>query len=273
MESASFPADKLAVRDFWEDQACGEIYGNGTELAERLDNQFATRYRLEPYISPFARFHEAAGRDVLEVGVGMGADHLRWALGRPRLLVGVDFTPRAVSWTAQRLTGAGIKPHLQLADAEHLPFSDRSFDIVYSWGVLHHTPRTGVAFSEVHRVLRNGGKARIMIYHRRSIVGYLLWARFALLTGHPGMSVRAVMSSHLESPGTQAFTVAEAQSLVRGFSRVDIRTQLSFADLLRGEAGNRHGRLLWAARRMWPRWLIRRVLPAHGLLMTVEAVK
>ena len=71
------------------------------------------------------------------------------------------------------------------ADAEHLPFPDDSFDIVYSWGVLHHSPDTPQAFSEAHRVLRPGGTLRAMIYHRPSIVGLMLWARYGFAAGRP----------------------------------------------------------------------------------------
>jgi len=80
----------------------------------------------------------------------MGADHLEWARSGPRRLVGVDLTPRAVAWTAQRLATYGMASHLREADAEHLPFPDGSFDIVYSWGVLHHSPDTVQALREAH---------------------------------------------------------------------------------------------------------------------------
>ena len=118
-------------------------------------------------------------KDVLEVGVGMGSDHVRWARSRPRRLAGIDLTPRAVKWTQRRLEAEDLGSDLQIADAENLPFPDTSFDIVYSWGLLHHTPDTAAAFREVHRVLRPGGKARVMIYHSRSMVGAILWTRRA----------------------------------------------------------------------------------------------
>src|SRR5262249_20886107 len=160
------------------------------------------RYTLEPYIRAFAKFEDGRTREVLEIGVGMGADHLEWARVSPRRLVGIDLTNRAIRLTQARLRGHGFTPRLTTADAERLPFPDRSFDLVYSWGVLHHSPDTPHAVAEVWRVLRPGGTARVMIYHKPSIVAALLWVRYALLQARPRRSIDDVLSEHLESPGT-----------------------------------------------------------------------
>lgn len=265
---------RAEIQAFWDEAACGEVYARGSSPAARFAEQSRTRYALEPYIEDFARFPEGAGLDVLEVGVGMGADHLRWAEQGPRRLVGIDFTGRAVDFTKQRLSSAGYPSPVLVADGEELPFADESFDIVWSWGVLHHSPDTARAFREVHRVLRVGGTGRLMIYHRRSIVGYLLWARYGLLAGRPGRSLDDVYAHHLESPGTKAFSIEDARALAAPFSEVSARSQISFGDLLEGEVGQRHrGRLLSMAKRLWPRSAIRRFLPGHGLMLLIEAVK
>jgi SAM-dependent methyltransferase len=263
-----------AVRDFWDAGACGEVYAQGTTVAEQCAAQACSRYALEPYILPFARVCDGRERDVLEVGVGMGADHARWASSKPRHLVGVDLTPRALEWTRRRLQIDGTRSDLMLADAEALPFADDSFDIVYSWGVLHHTPGTEQAFSEVRRVLRRGGTARVMIYHRPSIVGWLLWARYGLLAGRPGRRLTDVYAEHMESPGTKGFTVEEAGRLVSAFAQSRIRVQLSFGDLLQGRVGQRHASpVLDLAKRIWPRRAITRLLPSCGMMLLIEAVK
>ena len=265
---------KKDVHDFWQQESCGEAYAIGSERAEQLRSQARTRYALEPYIPAFARFEEGAGRRVLEIGVGMGADHLEWALHRPAILTGIDITARALEHTRNRFRVHGVPPRLAHADAEHLPFRDNSFELVYSWGVLHHSPDTERAIGEVHRVLAPGGVARVMIYHHTSVVGALLWARFGLLRGRPFRSLTDVYANHLESPGTKAYSVDECRRLFRQFRRVSARPLLSFADLLQGHAGDRHGgRLMNLVRRFWPRWLIRRVCPGCGLYLLVEASK
>jgi ubiquinone/menaquinone biosynthesis C-methylase UbiE len=264
---------KQAVWQFWDEAACGEVYAVGSTLAEQFENHARARYALEPYIHPFARF-DGKGKDVLEVGIGMGADHLEWAKSKPTHLVGLDFSSRAIDCTRRRLALAGLESELIVGDAEDLPFHDASFDIVYSWGVLHHTPDTQEAVRQVHRVLRPGGEARIMVYHRPSLVGLMLWARYALLAGSPLRTVTDVYAHHLESPGTKGYTVEEGHMLARQFAVAEVRSQLSFGDLLEGAVGQQHGgRVLDAAKGLWPRPVIKRLLPGLGLALLIRAVK
>jgi len=262
--------DKQAVHDFWDAASCGEaMYLQVRDYAA----QARKRYELEPYIEPFADFDAASGREVLEIGVGLGADHQRYAEAGARL-TGVDLTERAVEHTRQRLAASNLRSQLRVADAENLPFGDASFDIVYSWGVLHHSPNTPKAIDEVWRVLRAGGSARIMIYHKYSIVGYMLWVRYGLLAGRPGRTLAEIYAQHLESPGTKAYTVEEARRLCSRFSSVEIETVLTHGDLLASDVGQRHrGPLLTIARALWPRRLIRTLMPRHGLFMLIRATK
>ena len=113
-----------------------------------------------------------------------------------------------------------------------------------------------------------------MIYHKYALVGYMLWVRYALLTGKPWRSLADIYASHLESPGTKAYTVEEARDLFRRFTGVRISTVLTHGDLLESDAGQRHrGWLLSFAKWFWPRRILRWVLPGHGLFMLIEATK
>lgn len=259
------------VRDFWQSAACGEVYAEGSSLAERLAEQARARYVLEPFIHDFARFGEGRGKDVLEIGVGMGADHLEWARSSPKSLTGVDLTPQGIAYTHARLALHGLRSRLITADAEHLPLRDGSFDIVYSWGVIHHSPDTAAAAREIVRVTRPGGEARVMIYHRRSLVGAMLWLRYALLAGRPVRSLDDVYARHLESPGTKAYSPAEARELFAGLIDVRVRIELSPGDVLDGAAGQGHrGPLLAVARRAYPRRAVRALLPGFGLYLMIS---
>ncbi len=260
------------VREFWDRAPCGEVYAQGVSEPERLEAQARARWKLEPYLPGFARFEEGRDSDVLEIGVGMGADHLEWARSEPRSLSGVDLTAQAVELTRTRLALHGLHSNLLVADAENLPFRDASFDLVYSWGVIHHSPDTPAATRQIHRVLRPGGRTRVMIYHRSSLVGYMLWVRYGLLTGHPRRTLDEIYARHLESPGTKAYTPTEARELFANFSDVKVSTQLGPGDLLLGAVGQRHGGpLLRAARHLYPRWVVRRFLAERGLYLLIEA--
>jgi hypothetical protein len=112
-----------------------------------------------------------------------------------------------------------------------------------------------------------------MIYHRRSLVGAMLWARYALAVGKPWTNLDALYARFLESPGTKAYSRSEALALCAPFSEVELKVQLGPGDLLEGVAGQRHqGRLLAIAKRVWPRRLIRRV-PGLGLFLLIRATR
>jgi len=265
---------KTLVRDFWDASSCGEVYAAGQSERSYYESHRKARYDLEPYLRDFARFNEGAGKDVLEIGVGMGADHVEWARVHPRSLTGIDLTPRAVEHTRKRLAIYGFESDVRLGDAERMSFDDACFDLVYSWGVLHHSPDTPRAVSEVLRVLRPGGVARIMVYHKHSLTGYMLWMRYGLLQGRPFRSLTDIYAGHLESPGTKAYSIDEARAVFGRFSQVSVRTQLSFGDLLLGAVGRRHnGVLLAIAKKVWPRRLLKRIAKNHGLFLLIEARK
>lgn len=266
-------ATKKDVHDFWNAASCGETLYLDPAAADKYQQQARVRYELEPYIPAFADFPGSKDKRVLEIGVGLGADHQRFAEAGA-LLSGIDLTERAVEHTRRRLASLGLASAIAVGDAESLPFADDSFDVVYSWGVLHHSPDTPRAIAEVHRVLAPGGTARIMIYHTWSMIGLMLWIRYGLLRLQPWRSLASLYAEHLESPGTKAYTIAEARDLFRSFTEVNIRTVLTHGDLLTSDAGQRHrGSLLTMARTIWPRRMIESLVPWAGLFMLIEARK
>ena len=110
-----------------------------------------------------------------------------------------------------------------------------------------------------------------MIYNRHSLVGAMLWLRYALLAGRPFRSMADIYSNHLESPGTKAYTPAESTTLFANAIDLKQRVVLTHADLLEGAAGQRHtGLAISLARSIWPRWLFKRLTPGAGLFLLIE---
>jgi len=250
--------DLKKVHDYWNSESCGERYAIGESISKKFLNEKITRYILEPYIEKFANFPEFKGKDVLEIGVGFGCDHSQIALENPKSLTGIDLTERAIYNTQLRFKHLGLKSSLKVDNAEKLSFDDESFDTVYSWGVLHHSPDTQKCFEEVYRVLKPGGTAKIMIYHKFSPVGWMLWIKYGFLKFKPFLSQKSIYSDYLESPCTKAYTLEEAYNLTKSFSKKKIYVQLSFADLLEGNVGVRHsGLLLRLAKFLYPKGLIK----------------
>ena len=213
---------KSRVRRFWEDEPCGSVHGTAPEgTREYFDEIEQRRYELEPFILPMADFDGSRGKTVLEIGVGLGTDFVRFARAGAKV-TGIDLTEHGVELVRRRLALEGLEGDVRVADAESLPFEDGSFDKVYSWGVLHHTPATEQAVREALRVLRPGGELCVMLYSRHSWVAYKLWVRFALLEGRLGSSLADVLAAHMESEGTRGFTKDELREMFQGLEKPQI---------------------------------------------------
>ena len=217
---------KRAVHDYWNTSTCNSERAGAPRFSrEYFEEIERSRYRLEPQIFSFAQFTRAHGKKVLEVGVGAGTDFLQWVRAGARAY-GVDLTEEAVEHTRQRLRVYGLHcEDVRIADAEALPYPSDSFDVVYSWGVIHHTPNTPRALSEIVRVCRSGGNIRLMVYNRHSLVAWRTWVRFALLRGHPERSIAWVLAHHVESAGTKAYTAGEARRMLARLPLLDVRVQ------------------------------------------------
>jgi SAM-dependent methyltransferase len=273
MPSGSTESSKDDVARFWSAASCGEDLYLSERSGAGYSAQAHERYRLEPYIATFADFQRWRDKRVLEIGVGLGADHQSFAEAGA-VLAGIDLTQRAVEHTRARFELLGLRSDVRQGDAEYLPFGSETFDLVYSWGVIHHSPNTARAAAEILRVLRPGGEFRVMIYHRYSLVGWMLWLRYALGRMRPWISLDQIYSTYLESPGTMAYTVDEACELFKGAGEVSARVVLTHGDLLESAAGQRHGGLvLDIARRFWPRPFLRRYAQRCGLFLLVSGRK
>jgi ubiquinone/menaquinone biosynthesis C-methylase UbiE len=159
---------KERVRAFWQANPCGVTFADappGTRRFYELVEEH--RYTKEWHIPSAANFAGASGLKVLEIGCGLGTDGAQFAEAGADY-TGVDLTDAAVELARKRFELFGLAGKFQMADAEDLDFAEESFDLVYSHGVLHHTPETAKAIREVYRVLRPGGRAMVMLYHRDS---------------------------------------------------------------------------------------------------------
>lgn len=146
---------------------------------EAIDRSFLYGARLfDTGDTPFATVMPldwVRGRDVLEIGCGMGF-HTETLVRAGARVTSVDLTKTGVEATTRRLALKGLAATVIEADAESLPFPDNSFDFVWSWGVIHHSSNTGRIVREIARVLRPEGRCTIMVYNREGIP-----AKFALV--------------------------------------------------------------------------------------------
>lgn len=226
-DSPALEKEKQRAREQWGQDPCGAEYGREQQFGTREFFDEVERHRYTeyaPWMPEVMDFNNFAGARLLEIGCGMGTDLLQFARGGA-LCTGIDLTPRSVEITRHRFALYDMPGNFLVADGERLPFPDESFDVVYSNGVLHHTPNTAAAVREVHRVLRQGGLAKVMLYHRHSLYywGEIVLHR-GLLRGQflRGSTPAEIMSRYVE------YSEHEAQPLVKAYSRREARAL--FAD-------------------------------------------
>ena len=258
---------KDAVREFWNASPCGNRYLGGDDAYLDHEN---LRTALEPHIGEFANFESARGKRVLEIGVGLGADYLQWRKAGA-LATGIDLSQVSLDKARQRCERAGVVPDLMLGDAEHLEFGDNTFDLVYSYGVMHHSPDTQQCLREAWRVLRPGGQLKIMLYHHPSWTGFMLWVRYGIFRGK---SLRQSVYQFLESPGTKSFPRDEVRQMLVGFDNIQFRQVFSPGDLLLHRASPRfQGSAFRIAQMLYPRRIVRAFGGKYALFLLVTARK
>jgi ubiquinone/menaquinone biosynthesis C-methylase UbiE len=210
--------EKIRAREQWGQDPCGAVSGreHGFGSREFFDAVERDRYSdYAPWMRSVMGFDQFPGRSLLEIGCGMGTDLLQFARGGARC-TGVDLTPRSIEITQHRFRLYGEKGSFMIADGEQLPFESDSFDVVYSNGVLHHTPDTAGAIREIYRVLRKDGIAKVMLYHRNSLNFWIdIVLRHGLWKGEylRGRSSEEIMSRVVE------FGQHDARPLVKVYSR------------------------------------------------------
>jgi len=215
---------KQEVKAFWNRQSCDTVFAQSSKYSRDYFEEIERwRYRTQPFIHAFAQFTRYHGKRVLEVGFGAGTDFIQWLRAGARAS-GVDLTEEAMANLTQRIHVYDLpQPEaLKVADAEHLPFENGSFDLGYSWGVLHHTPHTEKAIAELVRVVRPGGDVKLMLYNRYSLFVLKVWAKYALLRGKPWKSFRWVLWNHVESLGTKAYTEREVSRMLAPLGLTDV---------------------------------------------------
>src|SRR5437868_12330496 len=264
--------EKLRAREQWGKDPCGAIHGRKHDLDTREFFDAVEHHRYQeyaPWMPEVMGFDEFAGAQLLEIGCGMGTDLLQFARGGAKV-TGTDLTPRSIEISRQHLALYGESGNFAIADCETLPFADDSFDVVYSNGVLHHTPDTAGAVLEIHRVLRPGGLARVMLYHRGS---FAYWSqvivRYGVLRGEflRGKSAADIMSRYVE------FNAGGGWPLVKVYSRREARELFSMFREVKVQVEQLIESELFLLGRLIPRNVFRRLQKSVGWNVIVSARK
>lgn len=166
--------NEAEIQNFWQQHPCGEDFVGGAEKFEAdyenfFDNYDKFRYTKEPHILECLKNIDFQGKRTLEIGLGQGAD-AEQIIRRGADWFGLDLTHESAKRVKVRLNLRRLKAGgVTNGSAVEMPFADRSFDIVFSHGVLHHIPEIERAQSEIHRVLKPDGELIVMLYAKNSV--------------------------------------------------------------------------------------------------------
>jgi 2-polyprenyl-3-methyl-5-hydroxy-6-metoxy-1,4-benzoquinol methylase len=215
------------VQRYWDARPCNIRHSaKPVGSKEYFDEVEARKYLVEPHIPAFAEFERWNGKRVLEVGCGIGTDSINFARAGADLTA-VELSGESLRIAAERAKVMGVADRIRFvqANAEELTsaLDDEPYDLVCSFGVIHHTPRPERALAEMRALMAPRGTLKLMIYHRHS------WKVFWIVVAQGRgrfWKTDELVAEHSEaqtgSPVTFSYTRSEARELVEssGF-RVD----------------------------------------------------
>lgn len=214
---------KQRTQSVWGASPAGTTLAEGAQPGTREFFDTARERRAAgemAWLGEVFSFESTAGKKVLELGCGAGFDAFRFAVAGADY-TGLDITPENIERTRAHLGFYGYSPTVVQGDAENLPFDDATFDVVFSNGVLHHTPDMDKAFMEALRVLKPGGEFWVTVYHRGSVF-YLgrLFLYDQVLKGGWRRQTLAERLARIE------YTTSDELPLVRVLGRGELRRLL-----------------------------------------------
>lgn len=189
---------------------------------EYFEKSYKLRSEYEmPWLTEIFPFPTSKGKKVLEIGCGAGYDAFEFCRNGAEYH-GVDLTPENTQRTRSHLSFYNFNPEILVGDAESLQFDDNNFDLVFSNGVLHHTPDISQAFTEVHRVLKPNGEFWLTLYNKNSFFYwiYIVLCEQWLRGGYKKRSIQ-------ERLGMIEYTTSSELPLVNVYTKTEIKKLLT----------------------------------------------
>jgi ubiquinone/menaquinone biosynthesis C-methylase UbiE len=198
-----------AIRNYWNDhihdlEIATEPVGTPGFFQQLADYRFDKLCYLPQVLDSPAYY----GKQLLEVGCGLGIDLIRFARAGA-IVNGIDLADFSIDLARQNFAQHGLSADLQVMNGEALRFADNSFDVVYAHGVLQYTADAPKMIGELHRVLRPGGEAILMVYNKYSWLSLL-------------SNVSRVELEHEDAPVLRTYSIREFESMLKAFSKVRI---------------------------------------------------
>jgi ubiquinone/menaquinone biosynthesis C-methylase UbiE len=217
------------VRSYWDRRPCNIRHSpKPVGTREYFDEVEARKYFVEPHIPRFAEFEGWRGKKVLEIGCGIGTDTVNFAR-HGATVTAVDLSPQSLDLARRRVEIYGLQENVRFysGSAEELAsfVPVERYDLIYSFGVIHHTPHPERVLQQMQRYAKPGTTVKIMVYHRHS------WKVFEILMGYGKgqfWRLKELVAEHSEAqtgcPVTYTYTREEGRRLIEssGFRSTNI---------------------------------------------------
>lgn len=215
------------VKKFWNNRPCNVRHSKKT-IGSRayFDEVEQRKYFVEPHIPPFAEFERWRGKRVLEIGCGIGTEAINFAR-HGALLTVIELSEESLEITKKRFEVYGLPATFILGNAEDLDTllpKDAAFDLIWSFGVIHHSPHPKNILKKCHNFLKDDGEIRMMVYSKISYKLFHLMKETGRWDfGSLDTLIAAYSEAQTGCPITYSYTIEGAKKLFDDFTIVDIR--------------------------------------------------
>lgn len=216
------------VQSFWDSRPCNirhSLQPVGTK--EYFDEVERRKYFVEPHIPGFSEFPRWSGKRVLEIGCGIGTDTINFARAGAQVTA-IDLSPISLEVAQQRARIFELSDRIRFycGNTEELNQSVpiEPYDLVYSFGVIHHTPHPDRAIEQIRKYVAPDGELRLMVYSRVSYKLFsIMKAEGVWDMGRIDELIARNSEAQTGCPVTYTYTSADIQSLLSGFQILEIR--------------------------------------------------
>jgi len=263
------------VRAFWDRRPCNIKHSpRPVGTREYFDEVEARKYFVEPHIPSFAQFERWRGKKVLEIGCGIGTDAVNFARHGADLTA-VELSENSLEVCKRRLELYGLTARLYSGNAEDLSafVPVEPYDLVYSFGVIHHTPHPQRVVAEIRKYCGPNTEIRLMLYSTWS--WKVLWIILKYGKGafwRTSELVRTYSEAQTGCPVTYSYSFAGIRRLMSGYRLLDVRKDHIFPYRIEKYVNYEYERVWyfrWMPQRLF-RWLERR-LGWHTLVVSRPA--
>jgi 2-polyprenyl-3-methyl-5-hydroxy-6-metoxy-1,4-benzoquinol methylase len=251
------------VREYWDNRPCNIRHSSqlvGTR--QYFDEVEARKYFVEPHIPGFAQFDRWKGRKVLEIGCGIGTDSINFAREGADLTV-VELSEKSLEVCRKRFEVYGLKARFCKIDSEQLSLfvPVEPYDLIYSFGVIHHTPHPARVLKEIKKYCKTETEIRLMLYSKWSWKVFWIIAKYGKGAFWKADELVATYSeAQTGCPVTYYYSFKEIRDLLRDYEIIELRKDHIFPYVIEKYVDYQYERVWyfrWMPKSLF-RWLERR---------------